>query len=414
MGSLDLLICEGCLAKNTIDGAFCRTCGKALPEDVREEMKAEAEKLLIDGRQLLNDGRTDEARLVVNTVLDIDPKCANALALKGDIFEKEGLFGEALEAYQMVSEIRPDNAMDRIRVAHLEKLAVAEELAVEPETNNRKGILLVAAAGILLASVGAALTMAGNSQTDPTDGWVVSNEKSSGFAQIDAPLVPNTQGTVQQVPTVPVDQASPVSPPLTGTPSPQQPRDGFTRSNSGSGFVQANPSGDIGNSPLTPRVNLQPWQNPTPSGETPATTARPADEVPQPNNQTPTEEPEPDPGVIEIRTKPAPANSGGSAASSGAQTAEELIQQARNYSIQENYGAAAAAYEKAISMGATSGATYQRLAQCYEKLGRRSNALKAYRQAVQAFDRQISRGGDSSSVRAAKESCERAISALGG
>ncbi|MFM9874140.1 MAG: hypothetical protein ACKVQS_11830, partial [Fimbriimonadaceae bacterium] len=262
MGTLELLVCAECAAKNTIDGAFCRQCGVPLPEDTREEMKAEAEKLLIDGRQLLNDGRTHEAGLVADSVLEIDPANANALALRGDIFERESQFAEALETYRRVMELRPDNAMDRIRVAHLEKLIAAEEIAIVEPVSNRKGILLVAAAGVLLASVGAALYFAGNnSSNNLPDDLLVKTDNVSGFS-IDPTMVP----------VVPkgVDGNG------VGTGAVQTPNgssvDGGVNRNGGATYSPSNPysgyrgpvqggSGDGGIAPFTPPVNLQDWPN---------------------------------------------------------------------------------------------------------------------------------------------------------
>ncbi|MFM9872480.1 MAG: tetratricopeptide repeat protein, partial [Fimbriimonadaceae bacterium] len=144
--------------------------------------------------------------------------------------------------------------------------------------------------------------------------------------------------------------------------------------------------------------------------------AQPAQTEPakDPNEGKTAEPPKEDPGVVEIRVKPGSENNNTAATNGGAMSVEQLIQKARNLYIQENYAGAAEAYEAAIRAGAGTGATYQRLAQCYEKMGRKSDAVRSYRNAVRAFDAQISRGNGSDSVRAAKESCERAISALGG
>lgn len=321
------------------------------------------------------------------------------------------MFAEALEAYQRVAEVRPDHAMDRIRIAHIEKLVAAEEIAVEEPVGNRKGVLLVAAAGVLLLSVSAVLFMVSSQPKTDTSGWVVSNEQATGFTEIDPTLVPTVPGAVSS----PEPSAQPTTESTTAIThdSPAR-RGGFVQTRPDSGFVRAGSPSELGNAPFTPPVNLEPWQNPQPNTNT--ATARPADEVEGATLGAPEQptEKEDDPGVIEIRTKPQEQGNNPGASSGGAQTAEELIQKARNLYIQENYSGAAAAYEQAIDKGATSGATYQRLAQCYEKLGRRGDAIKNYRKAVAAFDRQISRGSDSSSIRAAKESCERAISALGG
>ena len=417
MGTLELLVCSECAAKNTIDGAFCRQCGFPLPIEVREEMKAEAEKLLIDGRQLLNDGRTHEAGLVADSVLEVDPMNANALALRGDIFEREGQFQEALETYQRVMEIRPDNAMDRIRVAHLEKLVAAEEIAVEEPRGSKRGVLLVAAAGVLLTSVGAALYFASLNSDVATDKWVASNtENVSGFDELNPTLVPTTPTGAGIQPPGPI-----VNP--TG--------EGTTNANTGGRVerVQTNPNPGFNNNPgqfrensLRPDVDLQPWDpmrngvNRPPTGsENSSGSSSTATPVPDTQPETPAKpEEKEDPGVMELRVRQGSNENSNPGSSAGAMSADALIQKARNLYIQENYSGAAQAYEQAIKAGASTGATYQRLAQCYEKLGRRPDAIRNYRNAANAFDRQIARGNNSESVRAAKESCERAISALGG
>lgn len=416
MGTLELLICAECAAKNTIDGAFCRQCGVLLPEIAREEMKAEAEKLLIDGRQLLNDGRTHEASLVADSVLEIDPSNANALALRGDIFERESQFVEALETYQRVMEIRPDNAMDRIRVAHLEKLVAAEEIAIVEPESNRKGILLVAAAGVLLASVGAALYFAGNSQaTGLPEDLLAKNDNVKGFS-LDPTMVPFVPKDLNGAGTA-TGQSTPDAGGLgsaairNGGAAISNPSPGYP----GGRFQDA--PGEGGVPPYKPDVNLPPWD---PNGvanirpENGSSQPTQPDTKSDPNDGKTAEPPKEDSGVIEIRKRPGGSESNNSGASTGAESVEQLIQKARNLYIQENYAGAAEAYEAAIRAGAGTGATYQRLAQCYEKMGRRSDAIRNYRSAVRAFDSQISRGNGSDSVRAAKESCEKAISALGG
>ncbi len=422
MGKIELLTCAECAAKNTLDGAFCKQCGVALPEEMRDEMKAEAEKLLIDGRQLLNDGRTQEASLVADSVLEVDPTNANALALRGDIFERDGQFQEALETYERVMEIRPDNAMDRIRVAHLSKLIAAEDIAVEEPVSNRRGILLVAAAGVLLASVGAALFFAGNnSQSGLPENLIAKNDNVTGFT-LDPTIVPmppkGADTTGQGTGSGNLQDLNPgVGSTNTGGGTAT-----YSTSNPTSGYqpqFQRNP-GEDGNAPYEPKVSLKPWENQggvgTARPENGATNSGQSNNTDQGNSSSvagPPDEKE-DEGVVEIRVKPGNENSNPGAESGGAMSAEQLIQKARNLYIQENYAGAAEAYEAAIRAGAGTGATYQRLAQCYEKMGRKSEAIRSYRNAVRAFDSQISRGNGSDSVRAAKESCEKAISALGG
>jgi tetratricopeptide (TPR) repeat protein len=52
-----------------------------------------------------------------------------------------------------------------------------------------------------------------------------------------------------------------------------------------------------------------------------------------------------------------------------------------------NHAKAADAYEKALALGASPASTNQRLAQCYVKLNRKADAIKAYERAITAFER---------------------------
>lgn len=401
--------CENCHAKNTVDGGFCRQCGAPLPEDQRQQVKEEANRLLADGRLLLNDGRSHEAVMVAESVLEVDPSNADALSLLGDIYEKDGQIAEALETYERVCEIRPDSAIDRIRLAHLRKLMAAQELAIDVPGERRRGLMLVAAAGILLLSVGAAFFFASSTPSQPDPNLVASADAPDveGFSGLTPTLVPNVpngkenravpDGTggadAQPQPTTRANIPDPLQPPRSHI-----------------GFARSSVGGSVG--PYNPQPNLPDWSSQvsiTPSGQEPSTgsstTAEPVDDPDA------TEEPKEDPGIIEIKKTP---GSGDSSAGSGAQSVDDLIRKARNLYIQEDYSGAARLYEQAIGMGAQTGATYQRLAQCYQRLGRRGDAISAYKKAVSTYEAQISRGGGSASVKAAKESCEKAIDALGG
>ncbi len=399
--------CEKCHAKNTVDGGFCRQCGAALPEDERQMVKEEADRLLNDGRILFNDGRTHEAVMIAESVLEVDPSHADALALLGDIYEKDGQIAEALETYERVCELRPDSAIDRIRLAHLRKIVAAQELTVDAGSERRRSLLLVAAAGVLLLSVGAAFFFASSGPSSPDKNLVAHNRTPDveGFPELSPTLVPNVPNEeirpgASATPTQPVPTTSSSE---SGLPNP------IRRPSLTGGYVRNADNGSV--SPFTPTPNLPDWTTQvrvTPSESEAVregSTAEPVRET----EQTP-EEPKEDPGIIEIKKAP---NSGGSSGS-GVQSVDDLIRKARNLYIQEDYSGAARLYEQAVSMGAHTGATYQRLAQCYERMGRRSDAISTYRKAVATYDAQINRGGGSTSVRAAKESCEKAIASLGG
>jgi tetratricopeptide (TPR) repeat protein len=402
-----LVACGQCKTQNTLDSLFCRHCGAELPAEELEAMKSQTEKVLIDGRQLLSDGRTSEAAVLAESVLAVDPQCADALSLLGDAYEKDGDYSAALEAYQKVLEIRPDSPVDRIKVSQLEKLAAQEEIEVEPAGNPRRGLLLVAAATVLLASVGASFYLASLPQSVDTSRLVAENDQASGFRQFDPTLVPTTpQSSGASSADLSGVATGQTNDPIVGR---DPTRFGIGGNSSGNGgFVRAADPQNPQVAPFDPVTRLTPVDSNgsaskkdtvTDNAELAANSGRQAEPKPE------------DPGVVEIRVKEGQANS-----NPGAETvdvsADEWIRRARNLSLQEDFSGAAAAYEKAISLGMGTGATYQRLAQCYEKLGRRSDALKNYRHAVRAYDQQIARGAEN--LRASKESCERAIEALGG
>ncbi len=93
---------------------------------------------------------------------------------------------------------------------------------------------------------------------------------------------------------------------------------------------------------------------------------------------------------------------------------ETLLRVARQHFQTGNFSQAADAYEKALRAGAEVGSTNQRLAQCYERLGRKSEAIGAYRRAISAYESALRSGGNEARLKAAIEACQRAISVLGG
>jgi tetratricopeptide (TPR) repeat protein len=116
--------------------------------------------------------------------------------------------------------------------------------------------------------------------------------------------------------------------------------------------------------------------------------------------------------VVDVR----PSQNGG--ITSGSQPAEDrgaridtLIRVAREQQVIGSFAKAADAYEKALELGASPASTNQRLAQCYEKLGKKADAIKAYERAITAFERL-----DQNDVRvqAQLESCRQALKLLRG
>ena len=62
---------------------------------------------------------------------------------------------------------------------------------------------------------------------------------------------------------------------------------------------------------------------------------------------------------------------------------QALTKTAAQAFLSQRYGPAASAYERAISAGGDGASLYERLGQCYERLGRKSDAVSAYERGLQ-------------------------------
>jgi hypothetical protein len=117
--------------------------------------------------------------------------------------------------------------------------------------------------------------------------------------------------------------------------------------------------------------------------------------------------------IVDVKPSAGSGNNGGSnvtAEDRGAQI-DTLIRVAREQQVLGNFAKAATAYEQALALGASPASTNQRLAQCYEKLNRKADAIKAYERAILAFEKL-----DQNDVRvqAQLDSCRQALKLLRG
>jgi tetratricopeptide (TPR) repeat protein len=115
--------------------------------------------------------------------------------------------------------------------------------------------------------------------------------------------------------------------------------------------------------------------------------------------------------VVSRGSNPTSTSSG----SVGANGVEALVRTARQQYQLGNWASAATSFERALRAGADPGSNNQRLAQCYEKLGRNSDAVGAYNRAIEAYQSDVNSGsGDKSRLQAALDSCRQAVKVLGG
>ncbi|MBL8059753.1 MAG: tetratricopeptide repeat protein [Chthonomonas sp.] len=412
-----LVTCSECEKPNTLDSQFCRSCGHALPEEALADAREANNELVENGLRLLGDGRSDEAFLVACEALEADPSHVQALSLKGDALERQGKLADALACYERVAELSPNSPLDRIKVEHVRRMLSEAPTPVTP--NKRAALGAAVAATALVACIGiTSALMINRAQAATVKEPIVNN-------------VVNTPGTTsgQQKPSDPLPQAKEVSREeyerLRQQAAAQQPTTGPNTTAStnrpGSNNQLPNPSsngrtdeveGGIG--PLRPPMNLTPV-NQNPSGSNSNSTNSQQDPDPTPTQSDPQPTTQSNPGTVDIR--PTPGNTtqvGGSEVigDSGPTWRDHTIR-ARQFFNSGDYAKAAKAYEDALAAGAEPASTNQRLGQCYQRLGRRADAKRAYENAVRYFTAQVQASPDSPTLRSALQACQQALKSLG-
>jgi tetratricopeptide (TPR) repeat protein len=411
-----MIVCADCGKSNSLDSTFCRACGASLPEEqLREQQSANCE-LIAEGRKLLAAGRLDEARLAVQAALEANPSDPDAWALCGDCHEHGGDLAQALEAYERVLELRPDNALDRIKIQHLRQLLSARALQAAPPARRGPALAAAAAAVVLVGSLGATLALLNHQGAPPEPatrppGQMGAQNQPTATPPVAPPAnqAANPAAQPQEGPEPPVAREQPppqarndprVPPPMRPIPGDVLPMPAI------GGTVNLGGDRPLPVSP-PPAVTVTPERRP----ETPHTGD------PDPVLERPPAEPERGPGRIDIRpTGEAGKTIGGSVTlpdQAGGNRAQALVQTARELFRLGDYAQAADAYERAVSAGATDGATLQRLAQTYERLGRNADAASAYERAIRAFEAELSRR-ESARARSGLEACRQALRLLQG
>jgi tetratricopeptide (TPR) repeat protein len=364
------------------DSRFCRACGAQIAPAPDRALTPEDEKMVHDAQRLFSEGRYDEASVVATAILESDPHCVNALAMKGDCHERVGEYAQALSCYRQILKIEPDSQLDRIRVARLEKIVSSGDIEIgRPDGRRRSALGAAVAAAILLVSSGSALILAAQNTATDARAQTIDVDKATSQPFYPVPLVPGSSGYQPNYQSPPQDPAY----------------DG----------IDLNGITPLVNPGTAPRISEGALRD-VPRGSNPPGAER-DDENVEPIRPTvspdliggrTTGDPEPpviggtgggSDGrnmIVDVR----PSQGGGSATGNTqvddrAQRVEALIRVAREQQVLGNFAKAADAYEKALELGASPASTNQRLAQCYEKLGRKADAIKAYERAINAFEK---------------------------
>lgn len=416
-----MIVCKHCSAKNELDSKFCKSCGLGLSDEDRDRARAEVEKLVADGYSLLGQGRTEEAAMIAEKVLEDAPDFAEALSLLGMCHERNHEPLAALTCYERVVELRPDSALDKVKVQQLRKAISREALEVK-QPNRSLALVGALAAIVLVGSIGgivatlvarpASAAMNADPAPEPAAGAPFSNK------ELNVPTKPNAAAPEAQPDANPgADVAAGAGDrvrndqPRVVIPSGRGPAVLPDPSGRGGGS-EAVGSEDPGTQPVRPPINDIVV---VPSGGG----GRPNPEDPQPETTRPggggaETEPEDPMKGIEIKVhKGTPVGNGGSEQvgnSEGGLTT--LLKAAREQFMLGKWASAASMYERALRAGGDPGSVNQRLGQCYQRLGRNGDAIAAYSRAEAALQAQVNAGR--SSAKPALDAVRQALQNLRG
>lgn len=389
------------------DSKFCRDCGAELVATQTSVLQDENRKMVSDAQKLFGQGRYDEAALVATAVLENDPDCIEALALRGDCHERIGEYSLALECYRHILKIQPESQLDRIRVARLEKMLDSEQVEVgAPTTRRRTAIGAAIAAAVLLVSSGSALIIASQ---QPDNDFANSDEPVSSGTPFYPPVrIPSGNSNYS-----PNDQPAPEDPDLAGIGSSES-RDGSIQP-----IITTEIPGDFSRSTL-PWIGSDQIDPNGPDRTLPiGASGGGLTGVPNGANGGGVQDPDPevvnsdgdeDSGmIVDVRGREFTDPNSGSTTVGDTNAVKTLIRVAREHFIVGEYAKAAGAWEQALRRGASPASTNQRLAQCYARLGNKAKAISAYEKAIVAFEKLDQ---DDSLVRASLDSCRQALKLL--
>lgn len=408
--------CNNCQTKNSLDSKFCRNCGVGLPEDLLKAERENFEELLAEGYRKFSANETEEAFLIAQAAVQASPAHASAQSLLGMCYERKGDLAMALECYEQVLVLNPDSALDKIKVTQLRNSLSSHLLQEAAPTRKRAALAGVAAAVMLASLAGAVVAMRGNPAKTETQSVAMNGSAGAGaqgFEQTNRTVTsgpPGSGSTGAKNPGAPIANSNP------NGENPEVRNDqGYTpRIGNSSGRTLPNPDGEI-----TPvRIEGEIPNGPQPNRENTAPPPAPQDPDPEIKDDQGTKEPEKpkyDPGDIVIKRSqggPRTNMGGGSDASQPSGTAQ-LVRSARESFQLGKFADAAKLYERAIREGGDAGSLNQRLGQCYERLGRRDEAIGAYRRAMEAFGN-TAKSDPSGRAASALDSCRQAIAVLGG
>jgi Tfp pilus assembly protein PilF len=436
-----MIPCKHCNTLNSLDSTFCKRCGTGLPEAEVEAGRTKLEALVQDGMHALNEGRINEAMAVAETAVVADPSMVSAFALKAAVHERKGEVVEALECAEKIVELNPDSELDKIKRNQLRASLGAQALSASAPN---PVIAWVAATSVVVILVSAAVLATRFVDRPQPEVRLASNAPTNAPRDDQVTIDPRT------TPNGPASNPGQVS---SANPAPGESNSIATTANpgkAGSAGLPSSSQDSAEDQDTTPTRSAPQTQNPTELSIKPMPVPNlPADPPPspilgtnpsttptQPSKQSVSSDPPPvaeitrsgpstqnqpvDPGHIEITVHGGPASTptsrGGGGASAQTHDASKIfLKMATDSQLSGNYGQAAQHYEKALSNGGDPVTVNERLGQSYANLGRKEEAVSAYKRAIAACSNALNAGrGDSAKIRAVRDECETAVRQIQG
>jgi tetratricopeptide (TPR) repeat protein len=418
-----MIPCKHCNTLNSLDSTFCKKCGTGLPADDLQEARVRLEKLVEDGVVALNQGRLEEAIAIAEAAVTSNPSMVSALSLKAACHERRGEIAEALECVERIVDLNPDSDLDKIRRNQLRSALMVSATAQRPPS---RAVALLAAFSVIVmvACAGALVIQARKTPSNdaklvadsrlPFDPSQVAKEPLQSSAPAVPPVTNQQVGGGDQVP--PVQQNNRAQTEANETPQTNMPK--LRLSLPDPNQSQGGTEGLVSPAP----VEVPPNFNPNSQLSNTTTPVTPDGTAPGPSpepEKPPTDQAQPkqDPGDISIVVTPGSVRKtiGGSSpvGSSGGGSSVYTRAASQNFMI-GNYSAAAANYEHAIQTGGDQATLNHKLAQSYEHLGRKSDAIAAYQRAIKAADAELTAGRGNDTLKAQRDAAQAALSVLQG
>lgn len=444
--------CKSCHTPNSLDSTFCKKCGTSISAEDLKEATVKLDKLVEEGNTLFNAGRTDEALAIAESAVLANPSSSAALSLKALCHERRGEFAEALDCADKLVELNPDSEFDKIRRSTLRQ-KLQSDLRVPPGPDKGLAIMAAVASVVLVICIGVLLAKLKNSN----DGERLASNGNETFVTGTQPNLSGTSNTVTKTPTdnsnpqttsggstepsgAPAKETTPT--PAAGKPSPEpktdeskpidpNATDTLPKPDNNGGFVVTPvhpPTTDVSTNPVATPKKAE--------GEEPTRRTTSTDPAPITNPVDPSPAPTEDPGQVQITVHPASVRNtgtrprggtsgqtggGGSTSSNpeesriGGNGLQALIRVGSQQFQLGNYAGAAKSYDQAVRNGGDPIILNRRLAQAYERIGRNSDAVEAYRRCIAAIDSELNSGrGNRTRLSSTRDLCLQAIKVLGG